>query len=476
MTLDNTRFLLVHATPRDPLDEYLGGDPEQWARRLEGVDADIVCVGHTHVPFALEINGKQVVNPGSLGLPRDGDPRASYAVIEGRNVTLKRIDYPIEAAVNVIQASSLPEPAKALLAEVYRTGQARSQKTRRCASTIPRCFRRCRKAGIPGPAPRRKETSDPAPLPSKRRNRKALMNQTAPVPGNSFSEEVELQGHIVDSLILPKVLDEILTHGGTYVLKEMRIGHRQADPSYARIEVRAATAAALRGRSRRHPRAWRHAGRAAGLRHDASRHGRRLSRKAFTARPTIARRFGSAGEWIEVEDQEMDCGILLDPEELAAALLADGGRAEGRPRSSWAGRACGSCRPKPQARHSLFEFMASPVSSEKPKGVTVREIAAAMKTHRERPARRSWRCSVRPWSTPAAASTCARMIRHGYLNVLFAGNALATHDIEQALYGTSLGVSLDRGLPAEEGHEHHLRAINTIRRLGGIARPSTRAS
>ncbi len=60
------------------------------------------------------------------------------------------------------------------------------------------------------------------------------------------------------------------------------------------------------------------------------------------------------------------------------------------------------------------------------------------------------------------------LIRAGYLNVLFAGNALATHDIEQALYGTSLGVSLERGLPAEEGHEHHLRAINTIRRLGGI--------
>src|SRR5205085_9985450 len=61
-----------------------------------------------------------------------------------------------------------------------------------------------------------------------------------------------------------------------------------------------------------------------------------------------------------------------------------------------------------------------------------------------------------------------RLIRTGYLHVLFAGNALATHDIEQALYGTSLGISLDRGLPAEEGHEHHLRAINTIRRAGGI--------
>src|SRR5258708_1069376 len=61
-----------------------------------------------------------------------------------------------------------------------------------------------------------------------------------------------------------------------------------------------------------------------------------------------------------------------------------------------------------------------------------------------------------------------QMIRAGFLQILFAGNALATHDIEQALYGTSLGVWLDRGLPAEEGHEHHLRAINTIRRAGGI--------
>ena len=63
--------------------------------------------------------------------------------------------------------------------------------------------------------------------------------------GNRFVEEVEIQGHIIDSLLLPKVLDEILTHGGTYVLKDIRIGQRQSDPSHARIEVRAATAAAL---------------------------------------------------------------------------------------------------------------------------------------------------------------------------------------------------------------------------------------
>jgi lysine-ketoglutarate reductase/saccharopine dehydrogenase-like protein (TIGR00300 family) len=63
-----------------------------------------------------------------------------------------------------------------------------------------------------------------------------------------------------------------------------------------------------------------------------------------------------------------------------------------------------------------------------------------------------------------------QLIREGYINLLFAGNALATHDIEQAMFGTSLGVHLDRGVSMETGHEHHLRAINRIRRAGGIRR------
>jgi len=122
---------------------------------------------------------------------------------------------------------------------------------------------------------------------------------------------------------------------------------------------------------------------------------------------------------------------------------------------------------EPEPRRSLFEVMSSAVASEKPKGVTVREIAAAMK--RPRAAGEKILAVLGPAVVHTGSSEhISRLIRTGYLNVLFAGNALATHDIEQALYGTSLGVWLDRGLPAEEGHEHHLRAINTIRRLGGI--------
>jgi lysine-ketoglutarate reductase/saccharopine dehydrogenase-like protein (TIGR00300 family) len=107
------------------------------------------------------------------------------------------------------------------------------------------------------------------------------------------------------------------------------------------------------------------------------------------------------------------------------------------------------------------------VSSEKPKGLTVREVAQAMRRTREAGDK------ILAVLGPAVVHTgsvehISQLIRHGYLNILFAGNALATHDIELALYGTSLGISADHGLPTEEGHEHHLRAINTIRRLGGI--------
>jgi putative phosphoesterase len=122
VTVDDKRFLLVHATPRDPLDEYAIADADFWARRLQNVDANVVCVGHTHHPYVLEVGDKLVINPGSIGQPRDGDPRASYAVIEDNRVELKRVEYDVEATIRGIQESSLPEPAKALLADVLRSG------------------------------------------------------------------------------------------------------------------------------------------------------------------------------------------------------------------------------------------------------------------------------------------------------------------------------------------------------------------
>ena len=121
-TLDSSRFLFVHATPRDPLDEYAPADADFWARRLADVEADVVCVGHTHQQYVVEVNGKLVINPGSVGQPRDGDARAAYAIVEDNRVELKRLDYPVEDAVRAVLESTLAEEAKEMLADVLRRG------------------------------------------------------------------------------------------------------------------------------------------------------------------------------------------------------------------------------------------------------------------------------------------------------------------------------------------------------------------
>ena len=125
LTLEKTKFFLVHASPRDPLDEYAPADVEFWERRLANVDAEVVCVGHTHQPYVLEAGNKLVINPGSVGQPRDGDPRASYAILENFKVELKRVEYPVEDTVRVVEDSSLPEATKARLIELFRNGKPR---------------------------------------------------------------------------------------------------------------------------------------------------------------------------------------------------------------------------------------------------------------------------------------------------------------------------------------------------------------
>jgi lysine-ketoglutarate reductase/saccharopine dehydrogenase-like protein (TIGR00300 family) len=179
------------------------------------------------------------------------------------------------------------------------------------------------------------------------------------------------------------------------------------------------------------------------------------------------------GHWLAVENPEMDCGIVVDPEGPRAVCtpMADVRRGQ----LVVVGRAGTRVHPveRDTSRHDAFSFMNSTVSSEKPKGVTVRDIARAMREARD------GRGRILVVAGPAVVHTGSRdlfswLVRNGFVHVLFAGNALATHDIEQSFYGTSLGISMAHGRAAEEGHEHHLRSINRIRRLGGL-RPAVEA-
>jgi putative phosphoesterase len=123
LTIDGLRYYLVHATPRDPFDEYAPAEVDFWQRRLDGIDADVFCVGHSHIPYILKVGEKTVLNPGSVGLPRDGIPQVSYAIIENRHIQLKRVPYDIDAAIASLGRVDLPENARLLLSEVYRTGK-----------------------------------------------------------------------------------------------------------------------------------------------------------------------------------------------------------------------------------------------------------------------------------------------------------------------------------------------------------------
>lgn len=120
--IDGYRFQLLHATPRDPMDEYLGPDVAAWEARVQGIEADFLCVGHTHVPYEIQVGGLRVVNPGSVGQPRDGDPRASYAVIENGQIQFKKVAYDIDETLRLLKKRDVAPWAVELSASVLQSG------------------------------------------------------------------------------------------------------------------------------------------------------------------------------------------------------------------------------------------------------------------------------------------------------------------------------------------------------------------
>ena len=288
-----------------------------------------------------------------------------------------------------------------------------------------------------------------------------------PIPAEHgwAEEEVEVHGHIIDSLLLPKILDRVLQMGGRFEIRRCEIGTERVDPSHAVIAVRAESPeklAEIVGDLIQHGAVPVHV-------HDARCQPADLPGcfpESFYSTTNQHTQVRIHGRWIDVADQEMDCGIAVDPASRSVRCVPMTEVTPGMPivvgyagvRISPLERPCGE---------TAFGFMASTVSSEKPKAVSLAAVADSIRSTRAAGK------NVLLVGGPAIVHTgsaqhAARLIREGWIQVLFAGNALATHDIEQALFGTSLGVSLVRGEPIEHGHEHHLRAINTIRRLGSI--------
>lgn len=279
------------------------------------------------------------------------------------------------------------------------------------------------------------------------------------------SETVTLEGHIIDSKVLANVLDDILSFGGEFQILEVHIGQSRHERSLARIEVRTETLEQMRellSVMSRHGALWHEADDVEIVPADMDG---ALPEGFYstTNQQTFVRH---RGRWVEVQDQEMDCGLVHDPATdtfrcVPIARIRRGDRV-----------VCGQRGIKVipferQRARGAFEFMASDISTEKPKNTIIRNCAQLMvQTRRE--GRRLLLVGGPAIVHTGAVEHVVGLIERGFVHVLFAGNALATHDIELSLFGTSLGVYLDKATLADAGHEHHLRAINTIRRAGGI--------
>jgi len=277
------------------------------------------------------------------------------------------------------------------------------------------------------------------------------------------SETVEITGHLMDSGILSRVLDDIREYEGDYVIDRFDVGKDALDTSHATITVSAGDDEALqrllmrlqtRGVNMVDP------GEASVAVADMDG----VFPDGFYSTTNLATRVRLGGRWLDVENPEMDCGLILDGDRVYTLPMADV-KAGMQVVTGAAGIKV--TVPVQDRSGEAFGFMESDVSSEKPQTVLVRQVADGIREAKDAGKKVLWVGGPGVVHTGAAPAMVA-LVNAGFVDILFAGNALATHDIESSLYGTSLGVDLAQGRGVEHGHEHHIRALNTIRKQGSI--------
>jgi lysine-ketoglutarate reductase/saccharopine dehydrogenase-like protein (TIGR00300 family) len=258
------------------------------------------------------------------------------------------------------------------------------------------------------------------------------------------------------------ILDEVIRHRGSFRITEFVIGRTNQDPSRARIWFEAPTAGELE--------IITEALLDLGCQLPALQ---KLKVKAATKDRTAPEDFYSTtnhhtevhldGRWQPVSHQRMDAVIVVKDGRAACTKLRDVRRGD----RIVVGHSGIRVRPESKDRErSDFAFMTHEVSSEKKVELAVRNLARELVSGRTR---------LVVVAGPVVVHTggsdgLSKLLRKGHVKALLSGNALAVHDIEQALYGTSLGVDTKTGIPVREGHKNHMRAINAIHAAGGIAR------
>jgi len=282
------------------------------------------------------------------------------------------------------------------------------------------------------------------------------------------TEIVEAEGHLIDSQLLTAMWDTVVRHDGAFEVLEFRIGRTNEEPSFLSMRVTAADA------------------RMTELLEELVTLGCRVAR-IEDAHLVPADRDGCAPEdfysttnhqthvrlnglWIPVERQRMDAAIVIERDASAERAVCRKLRDIRRGALVVCGVAGVKIVPefKERDRHG-FAFMTNEISSERRVEVGVARIAGMMRDAKKRGEKIAFVAGPVVVHTGGGAYF-GDLVRGGFVDVLLAGNALAVHDVEQALFGTSLGVDLETGRAIEGGHRHHMRAINAIYRAGGLKR------
>ena len=280
----------------------------------------------------------------------------------------------------------------------------------------------------------------------------------------TYTQVIEVEGHLIDSMILSKILDTIMDQQGDFEFLEFNVGKKKDDYSFTKIQIT--------GKTKKHLDT---------IIRDVLRHGATLQETTeaqytpspgdrmlpdgfycTTHHPTWV---NMKGDWVEVENLMMDKQIIMEPEKGMAYCKPIGSVKKGD--LIVVGESGVRVKPpeRPRGGVGVFEFMNSDVSSEKPATSIIREIALSLKEE----SRNGGKIVV--VAGPAVVHTggapyLAKMIELGYVDAVLSGNALAVHDVENALYGTSLGVDLEH--VSVKNPKNHIAAINEVMKAGSI--------
>jgi len=284
------------------------------------------------------------------------------------------------------------------------------------------------------------------------------------VPG-TVSETVEAEGHLIDSGNFQAILTTVVEHGSEYEILRFDVGRNNAQGSHLTLQLTSDSDARLQDLlSRLSVFGCFVKGSPDVLLRPADMDG--AAPVDFYSTTNHRTAVVLNGEWIDVDHQRMDAALVVKDGTVSCRKLREIRKGDQI--------VCGMqgirVTPDVQQRDKpSFGFMSNEVSSERRVETSVKRVAGMMRRVKAEGGKIAFVAGPVMVHTGGSEYFC-RLIELGYVDVLLSGNAIAVHDIEVALSGTSLGIDLSSGHPVEHGHRNHMRAINAVRRAGGIGK------